>query len=162
MRYDAQSGKLHICADELVRTAYRGISGILPRDEDMPPMARAAAEGTPIPFTSGGYDFLLFPTADANDGETTVQTFIRGRRPSRDEKAVAEAEGFINAYIHFSIHGGEGEEGAGYSIKTVYRSLRTGECIENQREVTPDKLGKFFEKCTSVIFSAAKDRKSVV
>ena len=119
-------------------------------------MARAAAEGTPIPFTSGGYDFLLFPTADANNGETTVQTFIVGRRPSRDEKAVAEAEGFINAYIHFSIHGGEGAEGVLYSIKTVYRSLRTGECIESRREVTPDKLGKFFEKCTSVIFSAAK------
>ena len=151
MRYDSQTKKIHIGASELVRDAYRGISVLLPKDEDMPE-SNPQMTGDGYPFSSGGYDFLLFKSTDVSDGTVRITMPILRSKPSKEERAIAEGEGYINAFIHSMQNPGL----KSYKITVEYLSKYGGEKTAVERAVKSRLLTEFFEKCAALIPECAE------
>ena len=113
MRYDAESGKIHIGLREFVSVARRRIATAMPYDEDEPYVCDAGRLGLRaiigdverevlhFGFFASGYPFELSMTADGISGnEITVAREIESspERPRRDEMAEVRGEGYVMAH----------------------------------------------------------------
>ena len=161
MRYDAESGKIHITLREFVSVARRRIAAAMPYDEDEPYVCEAGRlglrtligevrrEAVHFGFSAAGYDFELSMTADGIDGnEITVAREIESNpeKPRRDEAAEVRGEGYVIAHALCEIYG--------YSevkMRFIYVNSPRGEHAEVRECVSAAKLASFFKKCVSAI-----------
>lgn len=145
MRYDITENRIYLSDEELVITAYRGISPLLPTDDRMPAPSGTAGSSR-LDFSSGGYDFALLA------GAGTYETIIRGKKPTREERACAEGI----AYVRALAENPDADDHDTTLISVRYVSEKSGEIECYESETTAKKLRSFFEKCKSHLPSYAR------
>ena len=145
MRYLKDENRILLTVSELVITAYRGISPRLPEDGTLP-RPDAVYEGERLDFSEGGYDFTLIYDDSENEFE------IRGSKPTREERAIAEGIAFVKAFATTQSLG----ESEKITVSLRYVSKKDGEQTEAKKETTYKSLRSFFDKLTQVLPSYAR------
>ncbi len=154
MRYDIESQRLIISAEELVSTARRGISSTLPCDIDEPEnlthgyTASGSEESSSelsFDFTAGKYDFTVFAKARIeakNKIRIYVPTDSSPKRPKKEVTMQARGEGYLTALML-----AKRENISDVEILFLYFNKNTREECEVIERVKLQKLESFFERC---------------
>ena len=166
MKYDAESGKIHIDLREFVTLASRSLSTFAAKDEDEPTLSALTAKrlskiiGEHKPerlyysFSFDGYDFELSPTVDAlSENGITLGRRVGSAvgKPDKEELKTIRAEAFILGYILC--------ETMGYgkvSLRIITISEVSDLHTEIKEDVEKDKLSLFFSRCVKVISQYAR------
>lgn len=161
MRYDADSGKILITVSELVSIARRGISPVMPHDEDEPELFRPStiirqnilADATPVAlrhgFSAMGYDFELTGEADAIEGDALTLLIVAdfsGGKPRKEEEKQARGFAFVLGYILCALQGYEEIE-----LRLTYINEKSGESTTRVEKIRESGLSKFFNKCIDAV-----------
>jgi hypothetical protein len=155
MKYDEKQNKIFVSVREIVRIARRGISQVLPFDEDEPygeagsvikrELLIKSEESLCEEFSTSGYNFVLSVKCMICEDGALCVPFVCDRtphNPSRESVSVARGKAFIIGYAYLMQ-----AKRSCCAVKIAYTDT-SGDFVSVKEEtLTLKNARKFFEKC---------------
>ncbi len=145
MKYDGESGRIIISADELILIAKRGIARSTAYSADKEKRAKDSKDeplALTYEFALGEQRYLMTGTAD-EETDCSI-TVIRGcgAKPTKDERALARGKAFLLGYML-----AKSKNLSRVELINIYRQKETREESEEREFVNLSKLQAFLDKC---------------